>query len=136
MSEAAISYQFQTDPFLSLIEPDTILPSQFLDINRAGLRGGERKLMAAILSDGIEAYLHYCTSENPENLASDICEWVHKRDTAYVFSFDVVCSSLGIDPEYLRLGLARYLAAYRQKQKEGLAASGGVWKRIRRPRRK
>lgn len=134
MGEAALSYDFYNDPFVSLFMPDVVLPSQFQDIGRRGLRGGERKLMAAMLSDGIDAYLEYCTSDKTDELSADVCEWVHKRDSTYIFSFDVVCESLGIDPEYCRLGLARYLAAYNNKR-AGIVCEN-AWKRIRRPRRK
>ncbi len=41
----------------NLFEPDVLLPSQFNSCVENGIEGGERKLMAAILSDGIEAYI-------------------------------------------------------------------------------
>lgn len=135
MGHAAFAYETYAGDYSSIVEPDIILPSELLGLNKCQLRGGERKLMAAILSDGVEAYLTYCTSENPDKNLADICEWVHRRNSSYVFSFDMVCDSLGIDPEYLRLGLARYLADYNRKKSLGTAPKQ-AWKRIRRPRGK
>ena len=31
--------------------------------------------------------------------------WVNRRDEEYIFGFESSCEALGIDPEYLRLGL-------------------------------
>ena len=139
-SSNALSNQ-SNDFMSSLFEPDVILPSQFLSSDEKGLTGGERKLMAAILSDGIEAYIAQTTSPIPEqrnpstrSRKIDAAEWVETQDFTYVFSFDNVCECLGINPEYLRLGLARYVLAIRADRIRGIA-SQTVWKKIRRPRK-
>jgi hypothetical protein len=118
-----------------------MLPSQFLVPDEQGLTGGERKLMAALLSDGIEAYIHHSISEaigkrlsRKGKPKSDASEWVEAKDDSYVFSFDNVCECLGINPEYLRLGLFRYIETVRKSQQEG-AAHTATWKKIRRPRK-
>ena len=119
-----------------------MLPSQFLLPDENGVSGGERKLMAALLSDGIEAYIHQAVSQlmerdNPlrkSRAKLDACEWVEAKDESYVFSFDNVCECLGIDPEYLRIGLYRYIEAV-PTMKAGDPASNSVWKKIRRPRK-
>ena len=122
-----------------LFEPDIILPSHFLSNKGRGLSGGERRLMAAILSDGIESYVAQNTSESqPARRRKnhiDASEWVETRDFSYVFSFDNVCECLGINPEYLRLGLARYVASVHLAQRNGQVPKR-VWKKIRRPRKK
>lgn len=128
---------YAAEAFSNLFEPDVVLPSQFLEARDKGLGGGERKLMAALLSDGIEAYISHCTSTSTETsrTRSDAQEWVETRDYNYVFSFDMVCQCLGINPEYLRLGLSRYIDAHRKQQSmEGDGVKGG-WRRIRRPRK-
>ena len=134
------------DSYSSLFEPDVVLPSQFLASDEQGLSGGERKLMAALLSDGIEAYISQCTSAKYQVAANGVAlvakrrgkidarEWVDTKDHAYVFSFDNVCECLGIDPEYLRLGLGRYVEAINTQRKSGDGPKT-VWKKIRRPRK-
>lgn len=125
----------------NLFEPDFILPSQLLEPDERGLSGGERRLMAAILSDGIEAYIAQSTSHaaivRPLNakIRGDAEEWVETVDESYVFSFDNVCESLGIDPHYLRLGLSRYVQTVEARRARGEASQGAAWKKIRRPRK-
>ncbi|MCB0324908.1 MAG: hypothetical protein KDD69_15100 [Bdellovibrionales bacterium] len=152
-SNALSAGSFGGDTFSNIFEPDVILPSQFLAPDERGVSGGERKLMAALLSDGIEAYIAQCAAEgfraqtapkgrigDPSHppIASrrrgkiDAREWVDTVDHTYVFSFDNVCECLGINPQYLRLGLSRYVGAM-QAQSSGGAST--VWKKIRRPRK-
>ena len=120
----------------SLFEPEVVLPTQFNVNEDVGIIGGERKLMAALLSDGIEAYIHRVTSptfgRRPD--ADDVVEWVHTKDESYVFGFDSVCSCLGIDADYLRVGLARYVRAVRDASGSGMTRAN-PWKKIRRPRK-
>ena len=116
----------------SMFEPDIILPSHFLPKESGTSRDGERRLMAAILSDGIEAYILQSSSNSVSSRRSknkfDAAEWIENNDDSYVFSFDCVCKSLGINPSYLRYGLKRYLRAVREEK--------SVWKKIRRPRKR
>ena len=122
-----------SDPIATLFEPDVVLPSQFFKADRGGLLGGERKLMAALLADGVEAYIHASARLSHVVTTSDVrrseaLEWVHTKDTSYIFSFDNVCECLGINADYLRLGLMRYTRALREHQ-------GTAWRKIRRPRK-
>ena len=125
------------DAYSSFFEPDVMLPSQYLTRDTQGLSGGERKLMAALLSDGIEAYVAQKTSVQVTRRRNkiDASEWVDTVDLTYVFSFDNVCECLGINPDYLRLGLNRYVESIREQRKNGQAPKT-VWKKIRRPRKK
>ena len=126
----------ENDYVSSVFEPDVILPSQYLNDKDGGLKGGERKLMAALLADGVEAYIFQCTANiTPKRSTFDAREWVETKDFSYVFSFDVVCQCLGIDADYLRLGLYRFVEAARLRREKG-EGSGKVWKKIRRPRKR
>lgn len=129
-------YNSSGDSLGSFLEPDIMLPSQLLSPEEEGLDAGERKLMAAILSDGIEAYIHQSLNSETQKsrVRQEIIDWVENEDTEYIFSFDNVSESLGINPEYLRLGLYRYVAAAK-KNKEADPATTESWKKIRRPRK-
>lgn len=134
---------WETDTYSgSLFEPDVLLPSQFLNKDEEGFVGGERKLMAAILSDGIESYLQQAEFYiKGVSSRIDAIEWVETKDLGYVFSFDNVCTSLGINPEYLRIGLARYIQAIKAGNAVSDNSSEGKqtkpkWKKIRRPRKR
>lgn len=140
MSDYATNFlaAYGFDSSSSVFEPDVMLPSQYLIPDEQGLSGGERRLMAALLSDGIEAYINHAISQLTGSLRrvsakSDACEWIEIKDDSYVFSFDNVCECLGIDPEYLRLGLLRYIEAVSQRHSMG--ADRSAWKKIRRPRK-
>ncbi|MFN8389301.1 MAG: hypothetical protein U0136_03320 [Bdellovibrionota bacterium] len=127
---------YSSDSGSSVFEPDVMLPSQFLVPDEQGLSGGERKLMAALLSDGIEAFIHQSVSQLAQKgkTKSDACEWIEAQDDSYVFSFDNVCECLGINPEYLRIGLFRYIESVRLAQVSN-DSTGAAWKKIRRPRK-
>ncbi len=133
LDNTASSYSVDSS---ALFEPDVVLPSQFLIPDETGIEGGERKLMAAILSDGIEAYIAQNISgiANSRRIRVDASEWVETKDYSYVFSFDNVCECLGIDPEYLRMGLMRYVRAVSEKSTND-TGSQSAWKKIRRPRK-
>lgn len=119
-----------------LFQPDVVLPEQYSGIRSQGIGGGEQRLMAAILSDGIEAYITHRSSgkQRVQEHKNDAQHWVETKDYSYVFSFDNVCSCLGIDADYLRLGLIRYVDAVKYQRKNG-RAKGPTWKKIRRPRK-
>jgi len=133
----------ESDFASGVFEPDVIVPSHFTKKIGTELYGGERKLMAALLSDGIEAYISYASGLHNRRLAGvdslsesarEALEWVDIKDISYVFSFDNVCQSLGIDPDYLRVGLKKYLRSIQVARENG-TPSKQVWKRIRRPRK-
>ncbi len=128
-------YNNSGDSLGSFLEPDIMLPSQLLSPDEEGLDAGERKLMAAILSDGIEAYIHQSLNSetHKSRVRQEIIDWIETEDTEYIFSFDNVCESLGINPEYLRLGLYRYIAAAKKNKEENTSTES--WKKIRRPRK-
>ena len=58
---AAASSNSETN---TLFEPDIIMPSHFLRKESGTSRDGERRLMAAILSDGIEAFILQSSSNS------------------------------------------------------------------------
>ena len=120
------------DSHADILEPDIALPGQMGSEKQVGIIGGERRLMAAILSDGIESYVMNIQN-HADSLTdgSEISHWIEHEDYGYVFSFDNVCESLGINPHYLRLGLRRYADAV---LKIGSENSIEPWKKIRRPR--
>lgn len=135
LAKNSTGLDFQLSDFnADLTEPDVMLPDQFFEGKESGLTGAERNLMAAILADGIEAYINHRTAPSRKRKPRlDACEWVEQVDHSYVFSFDNVCESLGINPDYLRIGLSRYLSA--KIAKGDLGSSAVQWKKIRRPRK-
>ncbi|HME62454.1 MAG TPA: hypothetical protein VKH62_14515 [Candidatus Binatia bacterium] len=95
----------------SLFQPDTLLPEQFLDTFRRKLYlEPEKKLMLAILEDAIACYQKYFFVRDSKGKAlfQEAEEWVDEAGAANVFSFDSVCETLGLNPDYLRRGLTNW----------------------------
>ena len=143
-SAAVRATENSADFFSSVFEPDVILPSQFYEKGETSFDIGMKKLMAAILSDGIEAYIGaqagyvskrladgFLPEDIPSCPASEATEWVDNSDPNSLFGFDMVCQCLGIAPEYLKLGLRRYVTTLRSPRD----GKKNGWKRIRRPRK-
>jgi hypothetical protein len=93
----------------SLFQPDTLLPDQYLDTFRRKLHlEPEKKLMLAILEDAIACYQKYLFARDSKGKAlfQEAEEWVEETGGAGVFSFDSVCETLGLNPDYLRRGMS------------------------------
>ena len=87
----------------------TLIVDEILDSERGYARGPERALMSALLFDGIQSYMNYaCTvNERTKNKYREAYNWVHSDNSPeYIFSFNNVCEALGVDPEYLKFGMA------------------------------
>ena len=134
----------------SLFQPDTLLPDQYLDTFRRKLHlEPEKKLMLAILEDAVACFQKYLLARDSKGKAQfhDTEAWVFQRDDSGVFSFDIVCETLGLDPDYLRRGLAQWqrqrvaqqtqaqviqLRPARGKPRRGMPISGRPKPRLRR----
>lgn len=99
-----------SDDYIPLFEPDTLLPAQYF----AGLVKGdgvdsERSLMLAVLRDAVECHMKYAHSRNPKTreLFEESHEWIYSRESDWPFSFENICETLGVSPEYIRDGLGR-----------------------------
>lgn len=98
----------------SLFQPDTLLPEQYLDTFRRKLHlEPEKKLLLAILEDAIACYQKYFFARDikGKTLFHEAREWVEGPGGIGVFSFDSVCDALGLNPDYLRRGLADWKKA-------------------------
>lgn len=95
----------------SLFQPDTLLPEQYLDTFRRKLHlEPEKKLMLAILEDAIACYQKYLFARDSKGKAlfEEAEEWVREPGSGSVFGFDSVCESLGLNPAYVRRGMAEW----------------------------
>ena len=95
----------------SLFQPDTLLPEQYLDTFRRKLQlEPEKKLMLAILEDAIACYQKYLFARDSKGrvLFEEADQWMQEEGGGSVFAFDSVCESLGLNPAYVRRGLAAW----------------------------
>lgn len=98
-----------SDTFAHLLQPDTLLPSQyFAALKRKGSHEPERRLAIAVLQDAVDCYQKHLRARDRKarQLFLDAEEWITSNDRTWPFSFDNVCDLLQINPEYLRRGLA------------------------------
>jgi hypothetical protein len=86
-------------------EYDPLLPSQYYDRVAGGRApSGEFKLFFAILEDALRSYVRAkdCRSAAKRAEFLDAQVWFHTRGAPHLFSFESICSFLGIDPSWLR----------------------------------
>lgn len=111
------SYESETrdfardDKIASLFQPDTLLSAQYFDNLRGKtLLEPEKRLMLAILEDGIHCYRDNLNASRGKKKRDfdEAAAWIVDADGDWVFSFESVCDSLGLNPAYLRQGLLRW----------------------------
>ena len=100
-----------TDRSFGLFEPDALLPAQFYAAFRGGSAvRGEKRLMLAVLQDALECYQKYAFAKDlhGHQLFSEAEDWISCEDRNWYFSFENICETLEINPEYLRHGVRQW----------------------------
>ena len=71
---------------------------------RAEPAGGERRLLLAVLEDGIRTLLKYARATHGRafNLRREALTWLTMAERRDVFAFENICETLGIDAMRLR----------------------------------
>lgn len=97
-----------TDRSFGLFEPDALLPAQFYAAFRggSGVRG-EKRLMLAVLEDALDCFQKYAVARDGHGQAlfDEALAWIDSNDRGWFFSYENICETLEINPEYLRRGL-------------------------------
>ena len=96
-----------------LVQPDTLLPSQYFDrIRRRGQYDGERRLMIAILEDAVDVYRKQAAAHDArgQQLFLEAEEWFDDTDRTRLYSFENICDVLDLEADYLRRGLRAWKA--------------------------
>ncbi len=95
-----------------LVEPEILLPSQFFDRFRArSILEGERRLMLAVLEDGVMCFQKYTGATRPRGrrLFQEAEDWLFEEENdSWPFSFESICSVFDINPEYFRQRLKHW----------------------------
>jgi hypothetical protein len=71
------------------------------------VREGEQELMLAVLEDAINSFQKYLVAGNEKEKKQfqEVHQWIRGKNSNWLFSFDNICETLGLDPGYLRRGL-------------------------------
>ena len=100
---------FGTEDRLSpLFQPDTLMSDEyFANYRRRIPLEPEKTLLLAVLEDGVRTFQDNIFAETGKKrvLLDEAREWLFTDGFEHVFSFNSVCTSLGIDPGYIRRGL-------------------------------
>jgi hypothetical protein len=80
------------------------------------IREGEEGLMLAVLEDAIECFQKYVVarSQRERRLFQEAEEWILDKDSDWFFSFENICETLELYPDYIRQGLIAWKEAKRR----------------------
>lgn len=80
-----------------------------IEASEEACREPELRLMLAVLEEALMSFRRGVLSTDPMQRKDffEVDAWVRCRDTDWPFSFENICSTLEIDPDYLRARLAR-----------------------------
>lgn len=112
-----------------IFQPDPLTPYDYLRTSRRTVHlDPEKHLMHAILEEAIKTYrLHVSTKSKREHkLFLEAELWIMDRNDDWLFSFENLCEVLGLDPDFVRSGLARW-----KEQQVGPAVVGETARRQR-----
>ena len=94
------------------VEPEVVLPTQVFD-GRVTMLQPEKRLMLAILEEATATLLRRPAPRHAgkRRVLRETEAWLDSTDTESPFAFIRICEALGLDPQWLRTGLARARAA-------------------------
>jgi hypothetical protein len=98
------------------------------------VREGEEKLLLAVLSDAIEEFQKHVLSkdERGRKLFREAEEWFLEKDGDCLFSFEYICDTLELHPDYIRQGLMSWKET--RCKKHSLHRRGGSRKKLAKTR--
>lgn len=100
------------DPSAAVFQPDTLLVSRYVSARSSQASfAPEKRLMLAILEDAIFCFQEHHAARLGKNKQEfdKVRRWIFEPAEDWVFSFENICSSLDLSPEYVRSGLRRWL---------------------------
>jgi hypothetical protein len=121
------------DRLSPLFQPDTLLSEEYLGNYRRRIPlEPEKALLLAVLEDGVRSFQDNIFAESGKNraLLDEAREWLFTDGFEHVFSFNSVCSSLGVNPGYIRRGLKRWEEQTREATKKKQRTSQAAPERL------
>jgi hypothetical protein len=94
-----------------LFEPDELAAHEYRRtfLRRTPLEP-EKRLMLAVLEDAIFCFQRYLRAKGSKEkkLHQDAVTWIFDQSDNWTFSFENICATCGLDPDYLRMGLLNW----------------------------
>jgi hypothetical protein len=77
------------------------------------IREREEKLMLAVLANAVEYFQKYVLARKPrgKQLFQEAEDWFLEKDSEDLFSFENICETLQLHPDYIRQGLLAWKEA-------------------------
>lgn len=116
-----LSPRIRAEIMQSLLQPEAILPEQFMSTSHAAMQP-ERRLMLAVLQDAVMTLVRHSGDQHPRlrNRAREVERWLEPQDVPGPFSYENICAVLGIDPDAFRRALAGLLRLRNPQGSAGL----------------
>ena len=121
------------DRVSSLFQPDTLLSEEFFGNYRRRIPlEPEKALLLAVLEDGVRSFQDniFADSGKKRALFDEAREWLFNDGFEHVFSFSSICSTLGLNPGYIRRGLKRWEEQTREATKKKQRSSQAAPERL------
>jgi hypothetical protein len=82
----------------------------------SGIRGGEERLMLAVLQDAVDCFQEHVLARSlwEKKLFQEAENWILAKNTDWLFSFENICEALQLSPDYIRRGLQVWKEAKRK----------------------
>jgi hypothetical protein len=92
---------------------DPVVVEQFFN---TGIRGGEERLMLAVLQDAVECFQEHVLAQHlwEKKLFQEAEDWILEKNSDWLFSFENICETLQLNPDYIRQGLVSWKRAQRK----------------------
>jgi hypothetical protein len=76
-------------------------------LGKKNIREGEEKLMLAVLIRAVEYFQKhvFARTDSGKKLFQEAEEWFLETNTDWLFSFENICQTFELDPNYIRRGL-------------------------------
>ena len=103
---------------------DILVPYEYWKAHRADrFRQPGIRLMSAVLEDALHCYFMnvQMRSRREKRIFAETEEWFFSTESDGLFTFENICSLLGIDPDCVRRGLKLFKRAYRTRDQSGTA---------------
>jgi hypothetical protein len=112
------------DALEQLASPEIVLPEQ---LQGQGEKQGEKRLMLAVLAEAVGTFQRHAraTSRRGERLFREVDEWINSMDNSWIYSFESICHTLGLDSDNLRAGLRVWESAPCKSRREGVPIPSG-----------
>jgi hypothetical protein len=71
------------------------------------IREGEERLMLAVLQDAVDCFQTFVLpkTEREKKLFQEAEDWILEKNSEWFFSFENICETLQLHPDYIRQGL-------------------------------